>query len=658
MNVMNKHVIQPLMMALVVAGCTGATAGTTMSGPGTPSPGGAMRSLPQVPSVRDDLRIDVVYPGEGASIAVTGSTFIFGNVGRGDATLTINGAPVEVAANGAWLAHLPIPADGVYQLSATAGGQTVTATRTVRVPAAGGTAATGEPRIVDGTISLGGGTVRRVGERVEVSFRGTPGGQAYLSLGNGTVVPMVERQAIDRTSGFMLNRVEANPSVSEYVGTLELTSQITPASGAPAESALRPSNSRIPSTTAQVQLNVNGRVVTRPVDTTVYLIESAAPRVAIASTARADGTVIGRRGTGDDQAWDFFWPNGTLLAVDGEVGDFYRIRLTPELSAWVSRTDVTLLPEGTPPPDGFVGPSMNLARREGWTEARFSISEALPFRVQPSEWGLSVEFYGATGRPAYVSTGSENPFLRSIDWVQVNDDLYRFNVHLTRPLWGYRTRWEDGALVLEIREPPTIDAADPLRGLTIAVDAGHMGTATDIGAIGPTRLTEAEATLRVARRISEILRSRGANVMEIRPDANVVALADRPIMADRGNAHLFFSVHFNAFPDGVDPFANHGTTMFYFWPQSLDLGRRFQREILSEVGLPDRGVRYQNLAITRTSWMPSVLTESLYMMFPQQEAALRDDSFVDRLAQAHVRALESFVRERTALYAPPSSPAY
>jgi N-acetylmuramoyl-L-alanine amidase len=44
--------------------------------------------------------------------------------------------------------------------------------------------------------------------------------------------------------------------------------------------------------------------------------------------------------------------------------------------------------------------------------------------------------------------------------------------------------------------------------------------------------------------------------------------------------------------------------------------------------------------------MPSVITESLFMMFPEQENALRDPAFLDRLAAAHVRGIEAFLRER------------
>jgi N-acetylmuramoyl-L-alanine amidase len=37
------------------------------------------------------------------------------------------------------------------------------------------------------------------------------------------------------------------------------------------------------------------------------------------------------------------------------------------------------------------------------------------------------------------------------------------------------------------------------------------------------------------------------------------------------------------------------------------------------------------------------------MMFPEQEAALRNPAFLDRIARAHLRGMESFVRERASL---------
>jgi N-acetylmuramoyl-L-alanine amidase len=46
--------------------------------------------------------------------------------------------------------------------------------------------------------------------------------------------------------------------------------------------------------------------------------------------------------------------------------------------------------------------------------------------------------------------------------------------------------------------------------------------------------------------------------------------------------------------------------------------------------------------------MPAALTETMYMMLPQQEAALRDPEVQERIARAHLRALERFLRQRAA----------
>jgi N-acetylmuramoyl-L-alanine amidase len=230
---------------------------------------------------------------------------------------------------------------------------------------------------------------------------------------------------------------------------------------------------------------------------------------------------------------------------------------------------------------------------------------------------------------------------------QPTDEVFRFDVELDRPLWGYRYRWDGSTLLLQVRRPPTVDPARPLNGLRVAVDAGHRASGTDTGAVGPTRLTEAEATLTIVQRLIPMLARAGAEIVHIRTDTTSVPLVVRPVIADAADAHLFLSVHFNAFPDGVNPFENHGTINFYYWPQALELARYMQRELLEELGLPDRGVRYQNLGITRTTWMPSVLTETLFLMFPEQEAAVRTPEVQERIAAAHLRALEAFVVDRS-----------
>ncbi|MFW5972726.1 MAG: hypothetical protein ACOCTG_01945, partial [Bacteroidota bacterium] len=90
-----------------------------------PEPIGA---LPPVPSVDGELEITLVHPPPGQTRPDVDSTFVFGDVGTGEAELTINGEPVPVARNGAFLAYVPVRSDGTYTLVARANGERATKT--------------------------------------------------------------------------------------------------------------------------------------------------------------------------------------------------------------------------------------------------------------------------------------------------------------------------------------------------------------------------------------------------------------------------------------------------------------------------------------------------------------------------------------------------
>ena len=50
--------------------------------------------------------------------------------------------------------------------------------------------------------------------------------------------------------------------------------------------------------------------------------------------------------------------------------------------------------------------------------------------------------------------------------------------------------------------------------------------------------------------------------------------------------------------------------------------------------------------MVRTTWMPSVLTEGLFMIVPEQEAALRSPRGQRLYAEAVVEGIRRFLRER------------
>jgi N-acetylmuramoyl-L-alanine amidase len=92
----------------------------------------------------------------------------------------------------------------------------------------------------------------------------------------------------------------------------------------------------------------------------------------------------------------------------------------------------------------------------------------------------------------------------------------------------------------------------------------------------------------------------------------------------------------------VNPFVNNGSLTLYFWPQSIPLGVVTQAALLDELGLRDNGTKYQNIAVARGTWMPSILTEGAFVIMPDQEAAMRTPTIQEAYATAILRGLQSY----------------
>lgn len=91
--------------------------------------------LPPIPLVEGTVDPRVVYPQPNQVIQSRDSNFIFGSIGNGNAKLSINGQPVRVAPNGAFLGYVanPTPAAPQYELVAALGADTARMTLPVRV---------------------------------------------------------------------------------------------------------------------------------------------------------------------------------------------------------------------------------------------------------------------------------------------------------------------------------------------------------------------------------------------------------------------------------------------------------------------------------------------------------------------------------------------
>lgn len=674
----------PLLLVALAGACASASPASRPSPdipvPGTPE---ARRTsaLPPITPADGPLTLDVGYPGEGATITASDSNFIFGSTGSGRAQLTINGQAVEVAPNGGFLAFIPVPADGVYRLNATRNGQSASLERTVNVPAAAGSAGGG----ISGAYPTGALAVHS-GEMVEFGFRAPPGVRAAVLLPDGRRVPLIpqdggtgaaagdefrtdlstqQRQAASiRYSGLV--RV-TTPIIAEdtgvarpQIGSMMMPEPWTgrmqdtldaPAGNAPlgsTDAAMQTARDPAQWTTsaALLEMIMGTDTMRQALELNVSVLDPDLPRVGIVTAPAnppSDWRVRGRVDVAGP--FHFFWPAGTRLTVTGQRGSMYRVQLTDDRVAWVPAGDVRVLPEGAAPPGGAVA-AVRFAPEPQFIDLRIPVPAMLPFQVrEEDENTLHIDVFGAVSRINFFQYGRLDPLIDGAAWSQPAEDVLRVSVDLTEPIWGYDTFFDAaGALVLRIRRPPAIDPDAPLRGMLIAVDPGHGGE--DRSTRGPTDLREADANLYISLQLRDLLEQAGARVMMTRTTDTTVGLNDRPRMAADSGAHVLLSVHNNAFPDGVNPWTNNGTSTYYYHPHSRDLAKLIQKELLDELGLRDIGYGRADLALARPTWMPAVLSETAFMMVPEQENALRDPAVQRRIAQAHVRALETFLRSR------------
>ena len=158
----------------------------------------AATTLPAVPPASGPLRIQVVYPPPDAVVRAKDSSFLLGSVGTGDATLTINGYPVKVWPNGAWLAWIPMPPDSLmrFHLVATTPAESVELDYDVR---RGGWSPLPAPGLwLDSTSLAPRGRVWwPASEYLTLSARASEGAQVRMVLSDGSVVPLLPQSRLE-----------------------------------------------------------------------------------------------------------------------------------------------------------------------------------------------------------------------------------------------------------------------------------------------------------------------------------------------------------------------------------------------------------------------------------------------------------------------------
>ncbi len=645
----------PRTLLTLVAGLVSACAGGAIS----------LREPPPPPqTVYGDLELRVAYPrqdvplaaGPGSWLVVRAestyviperdSTFIFGSLGRGDARLSVNGADIPLYPNGGWIAWVPVPEDSVARFDIVAAAAGDTARMSLLAPVARGFAPPSEGAWIDTTsFSPAGDRWVRPGEGVRLGVRAAPGALVQLRLKDSTVVPLITDLVPEDLPwgerAFSTVRPGVRPGrLDRYVGWH--VGRVGPDPGA----VLSPDSAPEPhdSAWAWVEAVLGTDTARARWPLRIGLVDPNRPPVVVvnddtADTGGTDSVLAGRPAPWGTYHW--FFPTGTVAAVSGRWDSQVRLQLSRSTVAWVDANDVQRLPGGYPAPGGRVR-SLRLLPGPSSLLLRVPLPGRIPYRVDETERDIALTLYGVAADIDWIQYSGTDPLVEHMAFEQPAEDVTVVRVTLRRPVWGYRTRWSGNDLELEVRRPPVIDSGKPLEGRLIALDAGHPPG----GAIGPTGVREPDVNLQVALRAKELLEERGARVYLTRSGDSALGLAARPRRAADANAEVLISIHANALPDGVNPFVNNGTSVYYYHPRSAPLARALDRALVAQLGFRDLGMGRGDLALARPTWMPAALTEGLFLMLPDQEAVLASREGQDRYARGLVEGLEAFLRER------------
>ena len=192
---------------------------------------------------------------------------------------------------------------------------------------------------------------------------------------------------------------------------------------------------------------------------------------------------------------------------------------------------------------------------------------------------------------------------------------------------------------------------------SIFLDPGHGGS--DPGAIsGGVR--EKDLTLSVYNKVSSKLASLGYTVLTSRNVDKDVDLVDRADQANKANADMLLSIHFNAGGRGIA----RGIETYYYQAtadrvpkinkenhnnterleRSRKLANKVQQNLLYQTGANDRGVKRASFTVLRETSIPSILVELGFIDNPEERNKIKTNEYQERLANGIVDGIVEYYK--------------
>ncbi|MEL6382129.1 MAG: N-acetylmuramoyl-L-alanine amidase [Cyanobacteria bacterium J06626_18] len=333
-------------------------------------------------------------------------------------------------------------------------------------------------------------------------------------------------------------------------------------------------------------------------------------------------------------------PQGTLAAVVGTEGEWLRLAY----GGWI-RASETAVTSAAAPPQSIIR-SVTSRQIPGWTEVRFPLQAPVPISVDQTADTLTLTLHNTTPQTDTIYLDAD-PVIERLDWTPVLPDKAQYRFQLKTQQWGYKLHYEGTTLVLSLKHPPQLQAADaPLAGTTILIDPGH-GSQNDLGARGPNGYPEKDVNLVVSNLLQDALEARGAEVVMTREGDDDLFPRDRVDIINQVEPTLALSVHYNALPDAGDALNTAGIGTFWYNAQAHSLAQFIHDYLVETLDRPSYGVYWNNLALTRPTVTPSVLLELGFMINPYEFEWITDPTAQQDLANALADAVVSWMQEAT-----------
>ena len=307
---------------------------------------------------------------------------------------------------------------------------------------------------------------------------------------------------------------------------------------------------------------------------------------------------------------------GMQLKVLGELGDMYKIELSPTQQAWVAKSDVK-------------------AKSEPY-------ERAFLFDYRSSETDTDYVYEFALSKRTPYSIAEGDVMTLKIFNVGANDDNTAiFKITLNQRLMGYSLKYHGDTLVLKIKKEPRTTKKLPLKNVKIVIDAGHGGK--ELGAVGCCRNYEKDFNLSIAKYLEEELKKSGAKVYMTRKFDRFISLSDRVKYTNEKDAQIFVSIHANSLPDSQNPQNHRGASAYYYYDEAKPLTEAILNSIKKSMDINIEGVKQASFAVVRNTSAVSVLVETAYVINPDDNELLMTDSFRKHYAKAIADGIKDYV---------------